>query len=93
MFQIRRSVAVAVISGFLIVGGVTGAALSSWAKHSWSSSPLPAVVVAARKTVEAAPPNALGFAPVLKPPLAAVVNISSSRIVKNPEHSFWTLLQ
>ena len=88
MLQIRRSMAVAAISGVLIAGGVSGAALSLWAKHSSSLSQVPAVVVAAGKTVEAAPPNALGFAPVLKPALAAVVNISSSRIVKTPSAPF-----
>jgi serine protease Do len=88
IFEIRRSVAVAAIACVLIVGGVTGAALSSWAKHGSSSSALPAVVVAAGKSIEAAPPNALGFAPVLKPALAAVVNISSSRIVKSPRTPF-----
>jgi serine protease Do len=82
--QIRRSMAVAAISGVLIFGGLSGAGLSLWAKHGSSLSQLPAVVVAAEKKVEAGPPNALGFAPVLKPALAAVVNISSSRIVKTP---------
>jgi len=82
--QIRRSMAVAAISAVLIFGCLGGAGLSLWAKHGSSSSHLPAVVVAAGKTVEAAPPNALGFASVLKPALAAVVNISSSRIVKTP---------
>ena len=88
MLQIRRLMAVAAISGVLIAGGVSGAALSLWAKHSSSYFQVPAVVVAAGKTVEAAPPNALGFAPVLKPALAAVVNISSSRIVKTPSAPF-----
>lgn len=88
MLQIRRSMAVAAIFGVLIAGGVSGAALSLWAKHSSSSSQVPAVVVAAGKTAEAAPPNALGFAPVLKPALAAVVNISSSRIVETPSTPF-----
>jgi hypothetical protein len=84
MLQIRRSMAVAAISGVLIFGSLIGAGLSLWAKHGSSSSQLPAVVLAAEKNVEAVPPNALGFAPVLKPALAAVVNISSSRIVKTP---------
>lgn len=34
VFEIRRSVAVIVVACLLIVGGVTGAALSSWAKHN-----------------------------------------------------------
>jgi serine protease Do len=88
VFQIRRSVAAAVISCALTVGGVSGAAVLLWAKHGSSSSGPPAVVLAAGKSVETAPPNALGFAPVLKPALAAVVNISSSRIVKTPGTPF-----
>ena len=88
MLQIRRSMAVAAISGVLIAGGVSGAALSLWAKRSSFFSQSPAVVIAAGKTVEAAPANTLGFAPVLKPALAAVVNISSSRIVKTPSAPF-----
>ena len=86
ILQIRRSVAAAAIACVLVVGGVSGAALSLWAKHG-SSLP-PAVVAAAGRNVDAAPPNALGFAPVLKPALAAVVNISSSRIVKAPSTPF-----
>ena len=34
VFEMRRSVAVVVVACLLIVGGVTGAALSSWAKHN-----------------------------------------------------------
>jgi serine protease Do len=86
--QIRRSVAVVAISATLVFGGLSGAGLWLWAKHGVSQSQLPAVVVAAEKKVEAVPPNALGFAPVLKPALAAVVNISSSRTVKTPQAPF-----
>lgn len=82
--QIRRSMAVVATSGVLIFGGLSGAGVSLWAKHGSSLSQLSVAVAAAGKNVEAAPPNALGFAPVLKPALAAVVNISSSRIVKTP---------
>lgn len=82
--QTRRSMAVVATSGVLIFGGLSGAGVSLWAKHGSSLSQLSVAVAAAGKNVEAAPPNALGFAPVLKPALAAVVNISSSRIVKTP---------
>ncbi len=88
VLQIRRSVAVAVISCVLIVGGVTGAALSLWAKHGSGISTPPAVVVAAGRSPDPGAPTAMGFAPVLKPALAAVVNISSSRIVKTPRAPF-----
>jgi hypothetical protein len=33
VFEIRRSVAVAVVVSVLIVGGVVGGTLSLWAKH------------------------------------------------------------
>jgi serine protease Do len=57
MLQIRRSMAVAAISGVLIFGSLIGAGLSLWAKHGSSSSQLPAVVLAAEKNVEAVPPE------------------------------------
>ena len=88
VFEVRRSVAVAVISAVLMVGGVTGVALSLWAKHDSGGSAPPAVVVAEARSAEAAAPASMGFAPVLKPALAAVVNISSSRIVKTPRVPF-----
>ena len=82
--QIRRSAAVALLSCGLLVGGISGAAVSIWSRHG-SISSSPSVVIAAGKGSEAGAPNALGFAPVLKPALAAVVNISSSRTVKMPQ--------
>ena len=88
VFEIRRSVAVIVVACLLIVGGVTGAALSSWAKHNPVAAAPSTFTVGAGKSAEAGPPNAMGFAPVLKPALAAVVNISSSRIVKTPQAPF-----
>jgi S1-C subfamily serine protease len=88
VFEIRRSVAVIVVACLLTVGGVTGAALSSWAKHNRVIAAPPAFIVGAGKSAEAGPPNAMGFAPALKPALAAVVNISSSRIVKTPQAPF-----
>jgi len=88
VFEIRRSVAVIVVACLLIVGGVTGAALSSWTKHNPVAAAPSTFIVGAGKSAEAGPPNATGFAPVLKPALAAVVNISSSRIVKTPQAPF-----
>jgi serine protease Do len=88
VFEVRRSVAVAVIVCVLIIGGVGGGALSLWAKHESAVSASPAVVVAAGRSAEPGAPTAMGFAPVLKPALAAVVNISSSRIVKTPRAPF-----
>ncbi len=87
IFEVRRSMAVIVISSVLMIGGVAGAALSLWAKHD-SSATAPAFVVAAAPNIPAGAPNAMGFAPVLKPALAAVVNISSSRVVKTPSAPF-----
>jgi hypothetical protein len=88
VFEIRRSVAVIVVACLLIVGGVTGAVLSSWAKHNPVAVAPPASIGVSGKNAEAGPPNAMGFAPVSKLALAAVVNISSSRIVKTPQAPF-----
>jgi serine protease Do len=88
VFEIRRSVAVIVVACLLLVGGVTGAALSSWAKHNRVIAAPPASIGISGKSAEPGPPNAMGFAPVLKPALAAVVNISSSRTVKTPQAPF-----
>ena len=88
MLEIKRSIAFLVISSVLVVGGVTGAALSLRARHTSFSSDAPAIVVAAPPNTVAGAPNTTGFAPVLKPALAAVVNISSSRVVKTPSAPF-----
>jgi serine protease Do len=88
MFEIRRSVAIAIVVSVLIVGGVAGGALSLWAKHDSAGLTPPAVVAAGGTNVEPGAPTAMGFAPVLKPALASVVNISSSRIVKTPQVPF-----
>jgi hypothetical protein len=62
VFEIRRSVAVIVVACLLIVGGVTGAALSSWAKHNPVAAAPPASIGVSGKNAEAGPPNAMGFA-------------------------------
>jgi S1-C subfamily serine protease len=80
---IRRSTALVLLSCGLIVGAIAGGSISAWTKHR--TVPLyPAAVLAAGKDGEEKGPDAMGFAPVLKPALAAVVNISSSRVVKMP---------
>jgi serine protease Do len=84
MVQIRRSIALTAAVCILVVGGVTGAAFSSWAKHP-SKDAAPNVIIAGTASGDSLTANAMGFAPVLKPALAAVVNISSSRVVKTPQ--------
>lgn len=86
VYEIRRSVAVIGVTCILVVGGISGIALSAMARHA---SGVPNVVVAAG-TASGNLPSAggTGFAPVLKPALAAVVNISSSRTVKLPQAPF-----
>jgi S1-C subfamily serine protease len=93
VFEIRRSVAVVVVACVSIVGAVTGAGLSSWAKHNPVAAAPPASIGVSGKNAEAGPANAMGFAPVLKPALAAVVNISSSRIVKTPQAPYSPFFQ
>jgi serine protease Do len=85
-FQVRRSVAAVVMSCILAGGVMIGAAFTLWATPALHGSALGGTVAAARE------PDALssgtGFAPMLKPALAAVVNISSSRTVKTPQIPF-----
>lgn len=66
-------------------------AVSSWSGHSvlGASSEIPVYISQTPRSGDAAPANAMGFAPILKPDLAAVVSITSSRIVKVPQSPFF----
>ncbi len=66
-------------------------AISSWSGHSvlGASSEIPVYISQTPRAGDAAPANAMGFAPILKPDLAAVVSITSSRIVKVPQSPFF----
>jgi serine protease Do len=88
--QIRHSVAVIVMISLLLAGVIAGVALTSWIGNPvlGASHEAPVFMAQGRKSAEAGPPNAMGFSAVLKPALPAVVNISSSRVVKTPQSQF-----
>ena len=64
----------------LIIGGVLGWVIPAWAGIANPANTVPVYVSGAAPA--AGPPNSMGFAAVVKAVLPAVVNISSSRVVK-----------
>jgi serine protease Do len=88
--QIRKPAAVAVGVIILIVGGVLGIAASAWAGHSVvGSREVPIYISQSAAAASGPKSNDLGFAPLLKPALPAVVSITSSRVVKVPQSPFF----
>ncbi|MGA8439093.1 MAG: DegQ family serine endoprotease [Candidatus Sulfotelmatobacter sp.] len=89
--QVRQSVAIVIVAVILVAGAALGTAVSSWAGHPalGSSHEVPVSISQARGAEDAASLNAMGFAPILKPALPAVVSITSSRIVKVPQMPFF----
>ncbi|HEU5334485.1 MAG TPA: DegQ family serine endoprotease [Terriglobales bacterium] len=63
----------------LVIGGVLGWVIPAWAGIATPPNTVPVYVSG---TAPAGPPNNMGFAAVVKNVLPAVVNISSSRLVK-----------
>ena len=64
----------------LVIGGVLGWVIPAWAGITSTANTVPVYVSGAAPAV--GPPNSMGFAAVVKNVLPAVVNISSSRLVK-----------
>ena len=86
-FQLTRAAAIALLVAVLAVGGALTTLVSQWIGHPVlaASSTVPIYVarpVAATSAITAAAPTSAGFASVVKPALPAVVNISSSRVVR-----------
>ena len=88
--QIRRSVAIVIGILILVAGAALALGLTSWAGSPVLGSfhAIPIYVSQAAGAGHPASPNAMGFAPVLKPALPAVVSIMSSRVVKTPQTPF-----
>lgn len=91
LLQVRQSAALAFVALVLIVGGVVGLAASSWAGHSvlGATHEIPVYIGQTGHVANGPKENALGFAPLLKPALPAVVSITSSRLVKVPQSPFF----
>ena len=90
--HLRQSAAVAAVVFVLIVGGLLGLALSSWANRPVFGDPhnIPVYISRNPEGTGSLSNIPLGFAPVLKPALPAVVNIASSRVVKAPQQPFFS---
>ncbi|MGC1372757.1 MAG: DegQ family serine endoprotease [Candidatus Sulfotelmatobacter sp.] len=87
LLQVRQSAALAFVAVVLIVGGVLGLAASSWAGHSvlGATHEIPVYIAQTGRSANEPTHNPMGFAPLFKPALPAVVSITSSRIVKTPQ--------
>ena len=87
--QVRRSTAVVALAIALLVGGaLTGAV--AWSNHSVIGSTHAATVRTGPINSSTVSPVSLsdGFSAVVEPLLPAVVNISSSKVVKSPRSQF-----
>src|SRR5581483_7104340 len=94
MLHVRQSAAYIMLAALFTAGAIAGLGLSILAGYSFpgTSHSVPVFVSqsAGANSGEAAGTNDLGFAPVLKPALPAVVNIASSRVVKAERQPFFT---
>lgn len=89
ILRMRQSTAVLVLAASLAAGGLLGLMLSAWAgKPIFGHSNVPVFFSRTPAAGEALSSDPMGFAPILKPALPAVVNISSSRVVKVPMEPF-----
>ncbi|HTM87393.1 MAG TPA: DegQ family serine endoprotease [Terriglobales bacterium] len=64
----------------LVIGGVLGWVIPAWAGIDNTANTVPVYISGSAPA--AGPPNSMGYAAVVKPVLPAVVNISSSHLVK-----------
>jgi serine protease Do len=91
MVQIRRSAIIFSLAIVFLVGSVLG--LFAWALtgHAAFGHEKLVPVFVSRATAAAVSQDgaSMGFAPVLKPVLPAVVSIASSRVVKVPQNHFF----
>ena len=86
-----HSVAAAVIgASILLMGAAMGLGVASWAGHPVvGGSRVPVYITQARGAEGAVSGNGMGFAPLFKSALPAVVSITSSRVVKVPQNPFF----
>jgi serine protease Do len=84
VWQVRRSAVLLSLAGVFILGGVLGLFIPAWAGYSISGAPklVPMLVARGESRAGDGGATAEGFAAVVKPVLPAVVNISSSKIVR-----------
>lgn len=89
--QLQRSAIIFALAIVFLVGGILGLFAWAWAGHPVLGHEKLVPVFVTRGAAAATSPDAasMGFAPVLKPLLPAVVSITSSRIVKVPQNQFF----
>jgi serine protease Do len=84
-FSVRQSAAILSLAFVFLGGGFLGLFASAWSGHPLFGSRTLVPMFVARGPGAADDPNALGFSPIVKPVLPAVVSIASSRVVKVPQ--------
>jgi serine protease Do len=90
--QIKNSIAIAAGVCILFAGAALGLAVTVWAGRPLPglAHEVPIYISQSRGAAAAsALGNTMGFAPLFKPALPAVVSIASSRIVKTPQMPFF----
>jgi serine protease Do len=89
--QVRQAAAYVILVTVLIAGAILGVAATSWAGHPvlGSSRGIPVYVAQTSRGANDPVTNPMGFAPLFKPALPAVVSITSSRVVKVPQSQFF----
>src|SRR3981081_3915827 len=92
VLHVRQSAAVLVLAATLVAGGLLGLVLRARAGRPifGDSHNVPVFVSHTPGAGDALSSNPMGFAPILKPALPAVVNIASSRVVKMPLEPFFS---
>jgi len=88
--HLSRAIAIVLSIIIFVIGATIGAKLNSWTGRSVLGSARAVPVYVSKDAAEATGPDAaMGFAPIFKPALPAVVSITSSRIVKVPQMPFF----
>jgi len=86
--QVRHSLAILFSVAILIIGAAIGVGVTAWPGHSVVGAHV-AYIHQAESNRAGLNANEMGFAPILKPALPAVVSITSSRMVKVPQNPFF----
>ncbi len=86
-FQLRPAVALIFVICILIVGAALGMAVTSWTSHTvlGAGNRIPVYISQTGRAENTPPTNSMGFAPLFKSALPAVVSITSTRIVKTQQ--------
>jgi serine protease Do len=87
--QVRGSALFFSLALVFLVGGLLGVFAAAWVGHPLAANGRPVPMVVAPVQGSGTDASALGFAPILKPVLPAVVSIVSSRMVKVPQMPFF----